>query len=141
MKVSVKHNMMFIVSDYSLDELRKVERYHHEAMLLYAADGAEVFRVTVSPMTSNVGNYGICFAYQGFDGKAVFNCQIPYDRKTAEDVREWIIEEYGVILQNLSAVEEKISNAMNEIAATEAAVNNMIVIETDSSDDEVGFES
>lgn len=141
MKVSVKHNMMFIVSDYSLDELKKVNRYRREAMSLYAADGAETFRVDVSPMTPSASKYGVSFAHQGVDGKAVFNCQISSDCKTAEDVREWIVEEYGMILQNLAMVEEKISNAMNEIAAAEAAVSNMIVVETDSSGGEDDFES
>lgn len=76
MKVSVKHNMMFIVSGYSLDDLKKVYRYRPDAMALYAADGSETFRVDVSPMTHSVGKYGVTFANQDFDGKAVLNCLI-----------------------------------------------------------------
>lgn len=140
MKAVIKYDTMFVVCDYTLEDLKKVEKARPSAMVLYDHDNNEIFRVHAEDNRyGSISENGILFGRRSFeDGKAIFetNCF----ESSADATKAEIVKWYGPAFARLKKVEEQIAQALVEIKAEEEAVADMIIVETEApTEDEVDF--
>lgn len=119
MQVKTMANTVALISDYSLKELTSVKKLRPEALTLKDKNGDVTFMVTVGDKAS-ISEYGICFADEtmGENPKACLT-------KTAsgvKDVEEFVIDNFGLAIVKLKAIETQIVEAQASIAADRAAI-------------------
>jgi len=132
MKASVKSNVLFITSEYSIDDLKKVAEYRPDALKLIEGEGDE--KKTVAAIyvgvKSSVGKNGIVFApVGGTTGKAVVTMDLPVDCTTEPDIRKYINEKVGMTVVNGTKIEAQVAEALSGIDADFDKMNEAITIE------------
>lgn len=132
MKASVKSNILFITSDYSIDDLKKVAKYRPDALKLVEGEGDDkhtVAAICVGTKASVAPN-GIVFApVGGTTGKAVVTMDLPVDCDSEEKVRKHIHEKVGMAVVNGTKIEAQISEALTGIDADFETMDAAITIE------------
>jgi len=132
MKASVKSNILFITSEYSIDDLKKVAEYRPDALKLIEGEGDDKHTVAAIYVgaKASVGKNGIVFApVGGTTGKAVVTMDLPTDCDTEEKVRKHLHEKIGMTIINGTKIEAQITNALAEIDSDFAAMDEAITIE------------
>lgn len=132
MKASVKSNILFITSDYSIDDLKKVAKYRPDAMKLVEGEGDEKHTVAAICVgtKSSVAPNGIVFApVGGTTGKAVVTMELPTDCDSEDEVRNYIHEKVGMTVINGTKIEAQVADALASIDADFTAMDEAITIE------------
>lgn len=142
MKAIVKFNTLFIVSDYDMKTINKVNKFRHEALNLYKGEGDKkdlVFSITTGPEAYYSKN-GFQFNEDTIIGAphAIMTIQIPKWRENKNEIQAWIREEIGMGIVYANEVEEQIETALVGIAADEATMNDSVTFDDGIlADDEV----
>lgn len=132
MKASVKSNILFITSKYSIDDLKKVAKYRPDALKLFEGEGDEKHTVAAICVGSkaSVAPNGIVFApVGGTTGKAVVTMDLPVECDTDEKVRKHIHEKVGMSIINGTKIEAQVAAALTSINADFTAMDAAITIE------------
>lgn len=128
MKIVISQNVMSVVSEYSLADLERVEKFRPEALKLYTDDKhTDLDFVIKTGFEGSVGKLGLVFADEAVGThKAVISETVPQGFETSDDIKEYVREEVGLSVVKGTAVEAQITAAMDEISADEAAIDACI---------------
>lgn len=153
--VKVLGNMMQVSSKYTAEELKKVERYAPEALTLFDdagrgyfslcldIDGVATqcdtyedenvrFEACVCTPSGDITDKAIIFDSISNDGKASVMVQLPV---VDGDLKIFIADSYGKILNNLEQVEKNVAAALDYADTTERTIVDSIeVIDSEATD-------
>ena len=128
-KVKIAGGAAVVVSDYTLDEIKKIQKFAPEAMGLYKGEGAhkeEVFHVATGKGNGSINQYGASYGTPpNADGKATITLIMP---EGTADPKKWAAEYIGKAIIDLSKVEEGFADALTAAAAQDAQVNECIEV-------------
>lgn len=115
-KITVVGNAIVITSVFSLEEIKTIEKYRPDDLVLKSEDGKEpIFRIgTKTTSGGNLNKYGAEFASdtQGDDAKAVITMFITGDNT---NIKDKIVDELGQAIIKLNKLEAKLPNVLEEI--------------------------
>ena len=124
-KVTIVGDAMVITAEFTTEELKLVEKRKPEALTLYDTDfvtgtKSAAFKVGTSRgnMVCAIGAYGINFPSIVRDPKAKATITVMLHPEDIEgDVREYVADEYGTAITNLTNIEALIAIAVEGIKA------------------------
>ena len=127
-KITIAEKAVVITSALTLADLKKVKKYHPEALVLTEGENKEpVFSIGIAETgNGSIGTYGASFAPStvNADGKAAITMTVNGEA----DVEKYVIDKYAAAIINLNKLEEKIPAVLNGIASDEAAVKSAITV-------------
>ena len=114
-----------LVSDVTLDDLKRVEKYAPEALKIVDDDSNEtLFKVQTVSGGGSVNKYGVCFgSYTNEGGKATVTVLLNSD---LVDKIAAVRDTMGTALLDLNKIEAIIPEVLADIAAKEAEINALI---------------
>ena len=113
-----------LVSDISLEDWERVEKYEPDAMKLVDDDGDAVFKVKISKGGGSVNEYGVCFgSYTNEGGKATTTVLL---EEGIEDKKDAVKEIMGSALLDLNTIEKEIPEVLKDIEKKEAEIDKLI---------------
>ena len=113
-----------LVSDVTLADWQKVQKYAPEMMKIVDEEGEVLFKVMTSRGTGSVNDYGVCFGeHTNEGGKATVT--ILFDTEVADKVAA-IKEIAGNALLDLNEIEKEIPAILADIAEKEAKIAELI---------------
>ena len=140
MKANVTINTLFVTSAYDMATLNKVKKFRPEALNLYEGDEKKKTCTCSIGVGSqdDIGKYGICFAKDSVTGEkvAALSRPVPADLKSAQEIHEWVNEEYGLVIVKCKKIEEQVATALTEIDADVASMNEAITVDGETADAE-----
>lgn len=130
MIAKVNGNTLTITSAVTVEQIQKLGKYNPAALHLYEEKNDK--KVPVFGVCADlngvpaVGSLGVCFTGKTYDGGyATITIPLPVF-ETAEQVKEHVADNYGLLLKRLAAWEQTVSGALEEIDNDRAAVLDMI---------------
>lgn len=122
-QVTVVGDAMVIKAEFTTKELKLVERHNPKALCLYELDGNSKsvnFRVGTSRGNEvcSIGKYGVTFPanVRDEDEKATITLILPPENIEG-DIREYIADQFGSALRDLSSVEALVESAVKCLKA------------------------
>lgn len=115
-KITVVGDAIVVTSIFSLEEIKMIEKYRPDDLILKSDDGNEpIFKIGVKTTSGGTLNkYGAEFATETHDDnkKAVITMFISGD---SANIKDKIVEELGQPIINLNKLEAKLPNVLREI--------------------------
>lgn len=114
-----------VKSTLTPEEIKRVKKFHPEALVLSDEDGEPVFAIDIDEeMPGSINNNGACFgnATSG-DGKATITVVLD---PTAENTEDLVYNRIGRALMNLKKMEEQLAEMLPELDDEEREIRAMI---------------
>ena len=112
-----------LVSDVDLEDWKRVEKYQPENLKIVDEDGNTLFRVMTGSVSGSADNKGVCFGTYTNSGKATVTTIL---EENATDKVAAVAEVMGNGLLSLNEIEAGIPAVLDEIAAKEARIAELI---------------
>lgn len=113
-----------LVSDVTLENWQKVEKYAPEALKIVDEEGDPVFLVKTTSGAGSVNQYGVCFgSYENDGGKATVTVLLD---ESVEDKVAAVKDIMGAALMDLNEIEKELPELLENIAAKEAEIEALI---------------
>ena len=114
-----------LVSDVTLEDLKRVEKYAPDMLKLIDEEGDVAFKVQTDEGTGSANKYGVCFgSYTNEGGKATVTVLLDDE---IEDKVAAVRDIMGSALLDLNEIEKEIPGVLEEIAAKEAEIDKLII--------------
>jgi hypothetical protein len=114
-----------LVSDVTLEDWEKVEKYAPDAMKIVDEEGNTVFKVMTCVGTGSANSYGVCFgSHTNEGGKATVTILLDDE---VEDRVQAVKDVIGQALLDLNEIEKEIPQIMKDINDKEAEIDKLIV--------------
>lgn len=130
-RLSITGNAVVITSAVKLEDIRKVEKYNKDALVLTEEiDGekVQVFRVATGAV-GGINNNGATFSDETRDGDKFAQITLGDCAKdVAGDVKEWAADKFGKALTRLNQLEKTIPAVLEGIANEKAAAMANITV-------------
>lgn len=128
-KIVIAGEAVVITSAIKLSDLRKVEKYRPNALVLKGGeDGKEpIFRIGTCNGAGKINKYGAEFGAETHDDAKLATITLVLDRVDG-DVREFVAEAVGASILNLNKLEETIPAVLAEIDAEKGAILSNITV-------------
>ncbi|MGF6375055.1 hypothetical protein M2140_000089 [Clostridiales Family XIII bacterium PM5-7] len=127
LEVKIMMNEAIIVSDYTTEDLKTVQKYKPEVLKLYDENG-DVDFVYKCDGENGVFSHGIAFGKTTSDGKAA--TKVVVCGETEAEKKRYFAERYTYVMINANAVEEGIEQALSvikeEIDSVEQSVSVLL---------------
>lgn len=121
-KITIAGDAVVITSECKLEELKLVEKYRPNALVLKGGeDGKEPIFAVGTGRCGTINAFGATFASEAHDGSGLATITMCADNISG-DPKEWVAEQVGTAILNLNKVEETLPAAIEEIAAEKAAI-------------------
>lgn len=126
-KIKVVGGAYAIISEFTLDQLKEVEKHRPKALQIVDPETKETEFVVSTGVSGSVSKYGMTFNEVTRDeaGKACITMTIPTD---VADAEKYIVETVGTAITKLANIEKAIEPAQKEIAEEIAAVKAAIQV-------------
>lgn len=124
-KIKVVGGAYAIISTYTLDQLKEVEKYRPKALQIINPETKKTEFAIGTGSIASVSKYGMTFneATRDEAGNACITLNIPTD---VTDAEAYIVETVGAAITKLATIEAAIAPAQEEIAAEIASVKEAI---------------
>lgn len=107
-KITVAGNALVITSKYSREEIKNVEKHAPQALTLLDEKKTPYFKLSQNG-DGKVNKYGVSLNKTSNNGKACTTIIIDQNEALT---RDWVAEEYSVLVNNMKKVEDQIEEAM-----------------------------
>lgn len=126
-KILIAGNALVIESDYTLEQLKTLEKYQPKALCLYGEDGKNVEFKVATGCDGSISGFGATFADSAHTSgkKAVITMTIPAG---VENVFTYVEDKVGLAIVKLNKVEEGFAEALAKVEADKAAIRETVVI-------------
>lgn len=114
MKTTIVLDKVVLTSAFTMEELKKVEKFNPEELRIVDKDGEPVFVLGVGDK-GEVSKYGVTYNKVANDGKAAVELLIKGE--TPEEKKTYVAEELGRIIASIKVVEDGIETCLAVIAA------------------------
>lgn len=129
-RIIVAGNSIIVESGYTLENLKKIERYSPESLELREdINNRVIFKVGTTNGIGTIGRYGANFGSESRtgSGKALITMEIPQSVPNNEaDIQQYIEETVGVALLRLNAVERGLDDVLRGIEIKRAEILHSI---------------
>lgn len=122
MKTRILAMQAVITADMKYDDMKKIQKYDPEKMILKDKDGNEKFRISLGEC-DNVSNIGITFAKDVDDAFA--RIEIP---SHTEKKDEYVAENYGIAIAKANDIIDEMKAALADVDAKIAAIRESITV-------------
>ena len=113
-----------LVSDVTLEDWQRVEKYAPEMLKITDEEGEATFKVMTCGGAGSVNEYGVCFgSYVNDGGKATVTVLLDEE---VEDKLQAIKDTMGSALLELNSIEKAIPDVLKDIAHKEAEIDKLI---------------
>lgn len=131
-KVQIHGQSVVITSSVKLEDLKTIEEYRPDALVLYGGEDnkEEIFRVgTTTRSAGTISDFGVEFGGATHDDNkfATVTLAIDFD-STGDALKEEIANAIGVALVNLNKVEAKLNGELEDIAEEKQKIFDSITI-------------
>lgn len=125
-KIIIAGGAWILQSNFTLEELKLIERFRPNALTLKDEQGNPTFKVSTG-RHPDVSKFGATFNGVSADGTgmACITSGIP---DGTEDVRQYVSDIVGTAIINLNKIEEHIPQVLEEIAAEQEAIRSSITV-------------
>lgn len=123
-KLTIAGDAIIITSSRTLEEIRTLEKYKPEALVLKNEDGEVFFKVGTG--VGNINKYGVSFGDVSRTGDGTATLTMILDN--VDDAVKFASDNFGVALINLNKVEAGIADALEEVSAQQAEILANITI-------------
>lgn len=114
-----------LVSDISLEDWQKIEKYAPDALKIVDEDGEPVFKVNTTAGGGSANEFGVSFgSYTNDGGKATVTSII---ENGVEDKIKAVKEVMGTALLDLNEIEQNVPELLEEINKKEAEIDKLIL--------------
>ena len=114
-----------LVSDVTLEDWKRVEKYAPEMLKIVDEEGEAVFKVKTCAGGGSVNEYGVCFgAYTNEGGKATVTVLLDDE---VEDKIEAVKDVMGSALLDLNEIEAELPNVLKDIEEKEEKIAKLII--------------
>lgn len=127
-RVTVVGNAVVITSSMKLDDLKVVQKFRPDALVLRDEHNEPVFAIGIGTGNGAVNKYGVTFggASRNAEGKAV--ATLDAANFPGDDIRQAIADGIGGALVQLQKLEETLPAILAEITAERSAVMERITL-------------
>lgn len=128
MKVKICGSAMVVESSIKFDDIKAIEKYCPDALILYKGEGAEreqEFRICTGP--GSINKYGISFEGKSRDGNGFATFTVPLP-SNCNDVKSYVSDTYGASLLKLSKLEREVPGVIEGLAAQRDAIESAIEV-------------
>lgn len=122
-KITVTGDAVAVKSTLTLEDIRTVEKYRPEALVLMSDDEERepLFAVCTTTGAGSISSFGASFGRESHDeDKLAIITMIMTEPK--ENVVDWVADHLGRAVLYLNKLEEKIPAVLEEIATEKAAI-------------------
>jgi len=114
-----------LVSDVTLEDWERVEKYAPEMLKIVDEEGEPLFCVKTATGGGSITKYGVSFGtYTNEGGKATVTVLLDDE---IEDKLQAVKDIMGSALLDLNEIEKELPNVLNDIAEKEAEIEKLIV--------------
>ena len=114
-----------LVSDVTLEDWHRVEKYAPEMLKIVSEDGDPLFKVMTTCGSGSVNENGVSFgSYTNDGGKATVTVLLDEE---IEDKTQAVKEIMGSALLDLNEIENELPDVLKEIAEKEAEIDKLII--------------
>lgn len=127
-KVIIAGNAVVINSSMKLDDLKMIAKYRPDALTLMGGEKKDepVFSIFVADGNGNINSVGAVFGEETRDDAKLATMTMVV--KPNGDIKEYVADELGSALINLSKLEETLPSVIEEIKAERASILDSIEI-------------
>lgn len=124
--VDISGSAAVLVSDVTLEDWEKVEKYAPEMLKIVDEDTDDIlFKVATCTGTGSANKYGVCFgAHTNEGGKATVTILLD---EGIEDKIQAVKDVVGSALIDLNEIEKEIPGVLKDIAEKEAEIDKLII--------------
>jgi len=126
MKIIIAGGVYVLKSDAKLEDLKYVQKYSPDTLVLKDEDGDPTFAISVG-CTSSISKYGVCFNTETHDEDKLACITMPLPSGIT-NAQEYVVDQIGDILANLTEIEGLIAGAIEGVKAKRAAVAESIEV-------------
>ena len=119
-------NKAAIISDFTLEQIKLVEKYQPEELSVYNAETKELLFKMATGNSGVISAYGIVFNTSNSEGKAALMIDIAGE--TADEKKAFIVDNYGVAIDNANMIESHLQGIIDDITAKKEAVAASITV-------------
>lgn len=123
MKTKILGDVVVITSEITFDNMKKAEKYAPESTVLKDDNGDEFFKLTIADLDS-VSDLGIVFVKN--NNNAIARINLPLNLEM--DRKEYVAQQYGLIIRNACTVEKQIREALEGVDDTINEIKRMIEV-------------
>ena len=126
LKTKITLNKAAIISDFTLEQIKLVEKYQPEELSVYNAETKELLFKMATGNNGAISAYGIIFNTTNSEGKAALMIDIAGE--TADEKKAFIVDNYGVAIDNANMIESHLQGIIDDIIAKKEAVAASITV-------------
>lgn len=127
-KISVCGDAIAIYSSLKLSDLRMVERFRPESLMILNEDKEPVFVVGTTDGCGTVNEFGMSFGSESHDDNKFATITL-CGHGIVGDVKEYIADNYGGAIAKLNEIEARIPGVLSEIKAAKQRVMDSVTIQ------------
>lgn len=125
-KVIIAGNAVVINSSMKLEDLKTIAKYRPDALTLTDENGDPVFSIRTCSGQGSINKIGAIFGEETRDDAKLASLTMVVS--TDGDIKEFVADEFGAALINLSKLEETLPAVVSEINSERAAIIDSITI-------------
>lgn len=123
-KVTIVGQAVVLESAVKLDDIKKLEKYAPEALVLHGGEDGKDPVFAVASGTDKINQNGVAFNHKSADGYAVTT----FVTEDVGNVEEFVIDNLGKYLIDLEKVEAQIPAALEEVDSELENIKSKITV-------------
>ena len=126
-KITVAGQAVVIASTLKLEDIKLLEKYRPEALVLTDEEKEPVFKIGTTYGVGTIGTYGASFSDESNDDQKLATITLLYEGET-DNLKESIVDSIGGALLKLNKLERMLPAVLEEISAEKAEIFEHIQI-------------
>ena len=129
-KINVVGDAVVVTSALKLEDIKTLEKYRPDALVLKDEEGEPVFKLATSCCGGSIGKYGATFSSTTHDDEklATFTSVLKSGDSSPEEIKEFIADVYGYPVMTLNKLEATLTDVLTEVELEKEAVLDSIEI-------------
>ena len=129
-KIVIAGDAVVVTSTLKMEDIKTIEKYRPNDLVLKGGeDGKEpIFRLGVTTGAGSINSVGASFGREASDGSGLACITMVKNGVPTNEVKEWAADTLGSAIINLNALEAKLPEVLDAIAAEKATVMANITV-------------
>ena len=129
-KIVIAGDAVVVTSTLKMEDIKTIEKYRPNDLVLKGGeDGKEpIFRLGTTTGAGSINSVGASFGREASDGSKLATITMIAEGQKPGNIKEWVADTLGGALVNLNALEAKLPEVLDAIAAQKATVMENISV-------------
>lgn len=119
-------NKAVITSGFTIEQIKLIEKYQPEELRVYNTETRDLLFKMATGNVGTLSTYGIVFNTSNSEGKAAL--MIDVEGETTEEKKAYIVDHFGVAINNANMIEAHLQNIIDNITANNEAIAASITV-------------